>query len=307
MTNTCTPYSILSTPGTIDGDVAILTQPPKAGTFVWETAVTQATLDLDPQKGIYFPTTDSNGLLTGYWCRQYTADDIHPEWWGASGAKDEDGNPIDETILLQAAINFADAIGGGTIRLSAMYNVGSLTVPDSVSLVGNNNSRCGFQRIGGNFEFVSFPGQKYDTCGPTLALKPQEGRSAAPYVQQALRDFEIDGGNIGVIQLQGKVTAGSNSVALSSAPDGALPPTPGFYIEGIGIPKDTQILSWDAANPLALTLTATATVSNHNPDNSRTDKTKLKIREACTAGLPAEMQTWLLARSLNPRSASCAA
>jgi hypothetical protein len=49
MENTCAPYSSLPTvAGTTDGDVAILTQLPKAGTFVWATSLTQATLAVDP-------------------------------------------------------------------------------------------------------------------------------------------------------------------------------------------------------------------------------------------------------------------
>jgi hypothetical protein len=184
--------------------VILVTDVYQYGSYVFRHDLPQGiTPPLDSM--VFRPVTDAAEEIVGYWCRQYTPDDIRPEWWGANGSGS------DETTKLQSAINFAAAIGGGTVRLSAMYNVGSLNVPDTVSLVGSNNARTGFNRIGGNFAFASLPETKFDACGPTLALWPKSGRAAPPFTQQVLRDFEIAGNNVGVTNLQGWVNASRRS------------------------------------------------------------------------------------------------
>jgi len=64
---------------------------------------------------------------------------------------------------------------------------------DAVYIVGFNNERTGFSRIGNNYEFPSNPGQKFDACGPTLALQPKLFQSGPPFTRQTLRGFGMAG------------------------------------------------------------------------------------------------------------------
>lgn len=95
----------------------------------------------DGGHGVFRRTTDTpssaNGIyrqdaLGRWWKREYTGW-IYPEWFGASGSGGDDYAGI------QAAIDYAESIGGGVIKLSAKdYTVSNVLLIDSpgVSLIG---------------------------------------------------------------------------------------------------------------------------------------------------------------------------
>lgn len=141
-------------------------------------------------------------------------------------------NTPDATATIQAIINILHAnvvsqiqaglSGYGIVALNGTFNVSSLVVPGTVSLIGRSSSDCGF---------VQIPG----TVGDVLTVTAYQGLVGGIRRQQYFTGFRIDG-NVQGIQKLTLSTDGSTAVVTNVT--GASATFPGYIIEAVGIPKN---------------------------------------------------------------------
>jgi hypothetical protein len=102
-------------------DDAYLTEGGRAGKFIFDTSNLAAKVLGDPQQGIYIaPASDPSGA-SGAWVR---ADEgaISVKWFGAMGNGNSTGTSgTNDQPAIQAAIDYINAIGGGTLYFPAGY------------------------------------------------------------------------------------------------------------------------------------------------------------------------------------------
>ena len=146
---TVTALALLPSARFTDGDIVIVEDERRGGSFVWDTAdlSTECGYDDDATwKGIYFKPDAEADCTNGAWVRaDYLANKaIQIEWFGAIA-----GDGADDDAAFQAAIDFIDAAGSSgafnnpskTIRAGAgQYDFGAgITIPgsaDGLKLIG---------------------------------------------------------------------------------------------------------------------------------------------------------------------------
>lgn len=95
--------------GVADGQAVVLTEPRREGIFVFHTGNFSTSVSNDPNQGIYVaPASDVTGA-SGAWARKYPGQ-INAKWFGATG----DG-VTNDTVTIQAGLDFISALGGGTL------------------------------------------------------------------------------------------------------------------------------------------------------------------------------------------------
>lgn len=119
------------------GSSAYLSESGREGMFVWSSASNTANVTRDPGQGVYVaPASDTTGA-SGAWVRKYTGP-VYVDWFGAVG----DVTTNDATAI-QRALDFANTLGGGHVRLSGKtYRCSSqLTISTALHLEGSLQSQ----------------------------------------------------------------------------------------------------------------------------------------------------------------------
>ena len=184
----------------------------------------------------------------------------------------------DATATIQAIINILHTYVAGQIAaglhaygmvlVNDLFNISSLTVPGTVSLIGRSSSETGFLQIPG-------------TVPDMITVTPYQGVLGGLPRQQYFIGLRVDGQGNGNIPFTA-VTDGSTAVLSVT---GAQLVQPGYIIEAIGIPKN------DASGAMGLVTAAskttnqitlsTPTVGANNPYTKAV--ARVCVTQTCTA------------------------
>lgn len=117
---------------TVENQHAFLSAGGRSGPFTATLADISAKVAGDPRKGCYIAFDSDPTGASGGWVRTFGYE-LYAEWFGAAG----DGTSDDSTPL-QASLDFAASLGGGSVRLlQKVYGVDEwVSVPTNVGLTG---------------------------------------------------------------------------------------------------------------------------------------------------------------------------
>lgn len=144
-----TTYTTLKALAREDGKVVRVTDRATAddgggGFFVWRAGDYSTQVGNDAEEGVYVLATGV-AATSGAWVRMLDGEDVTPEMFGA--IKDSSGDAATTETAIQAAIDYVNAQGGGTIRLGeGTYYLGPdtaahLTLEPKVNLIGRGSGR----------------------------------------------------------------------------------------------------------------------------------------------------------------------
>jgi hypothetical protein len=104
-----------------DGQAVVLSEPHREGLFIFDAANHSAQVTNDPQQAIYIAQASNPTGSAGAWIRQF--DGPHNvKWFGAMGDGNSAGTSgTNDQPAIQAAIDYINAIGGGTLYFPAGY------------------------------------------------------------------------------------------------------------------------------------------------------------------------------------------
>lgn len=123
---------------------ALLAEAGREGLFAWDGSNLSGAVASDPRQALFVaPASDPSGA-SGAWVRKFSGA-ANARWFGAKGDASADGSGgADDTAAIQAALDYLDTIGGGTLYLpEGTYMVSSnITVPTNVVLKGAGRKAC---------------------------------------------------------------------------------------------------------------------------------------------------------------------
>jgi len=134
--------STYDTPATVtdEADVAnqsaIVADPSRGGTFAYREGDYSALIAADTRRGVFIPAKDDLAGKKGAWLR-IGVTELDPRWFRLKG-------DVDDTAAIQAALNFAQARGGGPVALApGTYNISAaIRVPGDVTFTGYGPFSC---------------------------------------------------------------------------------------------------------------------------------------------------------------------
>lgn len=124
--------------GLATGHAAYLTEAGRQGLFVFDPGDLSAKVAADSAQGVYVaPSTDTTGV-SGAWVRKFD-ETINVKWFGAKGDSNDTASVgTDDTAAIQAALNYVNAVGGGTLYFpEGYYKISAyLTILRNTAMVG---------------------------------------------------------------------------------------------------------------------------------------------------------------------------
>lgn len=141
---------------------ALLVETGHEGVFLFDPSDLSARVAADPAQGIYVPPASDPTGVSGAWVRKFPGF-ISVRWFGAKGDSGPDAvSGSDDTAAIQAAIDFIDSLGGGTLYFpEGWYRITSyLTLCKNLRVVGAGRKAA--------FIATAMTGQAGATAGETV-------------------------------------------------------------------------------------------------------------------------------------------